>query len=147
MLSLGPVYLGVTVGQRSASVEIGRSRSVDKLGSMRDIVDTSGNELDHIVYDSFGNIVTETNAANGDRFKFAGMQFDQTVGKFDTRPRTSSVRSCCGKFRFIGRGAKQKIQRLASPRSVSRASVQSYSATSCSTTLRDFNSGGRTSQV
>ena len=54
----------------------------DKLGSVRDIVDTSGNELDHIVYDSFGNIVTETNAANGDRFKFAGMQYDATVGQY-----------------------------------------------------------------
>jgi hypothetical protein len=32
---------------------------------VRDIVDTSGNELDHIVYDSFGDIVTETNATNG----------------------------------------------------------------------------------
>ena len=42
----------------------------------------SGTELDHIVYDSFGNIVTETNAANGDRFKFAGMQFDATVGQY-----------------------------------------------------------------
>ena len=49
---------------------------------MRDIVSTSGTELDHIVYDSFGNIVTETNAANGDRFKFAGMQYDATTGQY-----------------------------------------------------------------
>lgn len=54
----------------------------DKLGSVRDIVDTSGNELDHIVYDSFGNIVTETNGGNGDRFKFAGMQYDLTTGQY-----------------------------------------------------------------
>ena len=54
----------------------------DKLGSVRDIVSTTGTELDHIVYDSFGNIVTETNAANGDRFKFAGMQFDSTIGQY-----------------------------------------------------------------
>jgi RHS repeat-associated protein len=54
----------------------------DKLGSVRDIVDTSGNELDHIVYESFGNIVTETNATNGDRFKFAGMQYDATTGQY-----------------------------------------------------------------
>jgi RHS repeat-associated protein len=54
----------------------------DKLGSVRDIVDTSGNVQDHIVYDSFGNIVTETNAANGDRFKFAAMQFDATTGQY-----------------------------------------------------------------
>ena len=52
----------------------------DKLGSVRDIVSTSGTELDHVVYDSFGNIVTETDAANGDRFKFAGMEYDSATG-------------------------------------------------------------------
>ena len=51
----------------------------DKLGSVREIVDTSGNVQDQIVYDSFGNIVTETNVSNGDRFKFAGMQYDSTT--------------------------------------------------------------------
>jgi RHS repeat-associated protein len=54
----------------------------DKLGSVRDIVSSAGSELDHIVYDSFGNIVTETNAADGDRFKFAGMQYDATTGQY-----------------------------------------------------------------
>ena len=54
----------------------------DNLGSVRDIVSSSGSELDHIVYDSFGNIVTETNASNGDRFKFAGMQYDSTTGQY-----------------------------------------------------------------
>ena len=54
----------------------------DKLGSVRDIVRTTGSELDHIVYDGFGNIVTETDAANGDRFKFAGMQYDATTGQY-----------------------------------------------------------------
>jgi RHS repeat-associated protein len=54
----------------------------DKLGTVRDIVDGSGNELDHIVYDSFGNITTETNAANGDRFKFGGMEFDSVTGQY-----------------------------------------------------------------
>ncbi len=59
----------------------------DKLGSVRDIVSTSGTELDHIVYDSFGNIVTETNATNGDRFKFAAMEYDATVGQYYDRAR------------------------------------------------------------
>ena len=54
----------------------------DKLGSVREIVSTSGTVLDQIVYDSFGNIVTETNAANGDRFKFAGMEYDPTTGGY-----------------------------------------------------------------
>jgi RHS repeat-associated protein len=54
----------------------------DKLGSVDNIVDTSGNVLDTIVYDSFGNIVSESDAANGDRFKFAGMQYDATIGQY-----------------------------------------------------------------
>ena len=51
----------------------------DKLDSVRDVVSSFGAALDHVVYDSFGNITTETNATNGDRFKFAGMEFDSTV--------------------------------------------------------------------
>ena len=34
----------------------------DKLGSVRDIVSSSGTELDHVVYDSFGNIVKSRRA-------------------------------------------------------------------------------------
>ena len=59
----------------------------DKLGSVRDIVSSSGTELDHIVYDSFGNIVSETNASNGDRFKYAGMEYDSTTGLYYDRAR------------------------------------------------------------
>ena len=33
----------------------------DKLDSVRDVVSSSGSVLDHVVYDSFGNILTETN--------------------------------------------------------------------------------------
>ncbi len=54
----------------------------DKLDSVRDIVSSSGSLLDHIVYDSFGNILTETVASNGDRFKFAGMQFDSDANEY-----------------------------------------------------------------
>jgi RHS repeat-associated protein len=37
---------------------------------------------DHVVYDSFGNIVTETHSGNGDRFKFAGLQYDSTAAQY-----------------------------------------------------------------
>jgi RHS repeat-associated protein len=50
----------------------------DLLGSIRAIVDTNGNVLDAIVYDPWGNIVSESNAANGDRFKFDGGLYDAT---------------------------------------------------------------------
>jgi RHS repeat-associated protein len=48
----------------------------DMLGSVRQIVDTSGNSLDSIVYDTWGNIVSESNAANGDRFKYDSGVYD-----------------------------------------------------------------------
>ncbi len=43
-------------------------------------MNSSGTDVDHIVYDPYGNIVTETNASNGDRFEFAGMQYDTATG-------------------------------------------------------------------
>jgi RHS repeat-associated protein len=60
----------------------------DMLGSVRDIISTAGTVLDHVVYDSFGNIVTETNGTNGDRLKFAGMELDSLAGQYYDRART-----------------------------------------------------------
>ena len=54
----------------------------DKLDSVRDVVSSAGSVLDHVVYDGFGNITTETNASNGDRFRFAGMAYDPTTGQY-----------------------------------------------------------------
>jgi RHS repeat-associated protein len=54
----------------------------DKLGSIEDVVSTGGSVQDHIIYDSFGNIVTQTSASNGDRFKFAGMEYDSGAGLY-----------------------------------------------------------------
>jgi RHS repeat-associated protein len=59
----------------------------DKLDTVRDLVGSSGTLLDHVVYDSFGNIVTETSATNGDRFKYAGMEYDAVTGIFYDRAR------------------------------------------------------------
>jgi RHS repeat-associated protein len=54
----------------------------DKLDSVRDVVNSSGSVIDHVVYDSFGNITTETSAGNGDRFKFASMEWDATTKEY-----------------------------------------------------------------
>jgi len=88
----GPgVVNGAIVDQILARTSSGGTTAwylTDKLGSVRDIVGSaSGGELDHIVYDSFGNILTETNASNGDRFKFAGMEYDPTTGQYYDRAR------------------------------------------------------------
>jgi RHS repeat-associated protein len=52
----------------------------DKLGSVRKIANTSGTGLDALTYDSFGNILTETNASNGDRFKYTSREWDSAIG-------------------------------------------------------------------
>jgi RHS repeat-associated protein len=91
------------------SVILGRTTSsgttawylTDRLGSVRDVVSTSGSELDHVVYDSFGNIVTETNASNGDRFKFAGMESDSATGQYYDRAR--DYNSGIGRFTALDR--------------------------------------------
>jgi RHS repeat-associated protein len=53
----------------------------DQLGSVVAIASTSA-VLDQIVYDPFGNIVTQTNATDAVRFGFAGMEYDSTTGLY-----------------------------------------------------------------
>jgi YD repeat-containing protein len=48
----------------------------DNLGSVRLLVNVSGTVLDQLTYNSYGNILTETNSANGDRFKYIKNDFD-----------------------------------------------------------------------
>lgn len=38
----------------------------DRLGSVRQITDSTGNVLDAITYDSYGKVLTETNPLVGD---------------------------------------------------------------------------------
>src|SRR5262249_48324361 len=44
----------------------------DHLGSVRDIVNTSGTLLDAIAYDPFGKVTSETNSSFGERYGFTG---------------------------------------------------------------------------
>jgi RHS repeat-associated protein len=60
---------------------------VDRLGSVRQIADASGAVLDEITYDSFGGILSETNPAQGDRFKFTGREFSPELGIYYYRAR------------------------------------------------------------
>ena len=88
------VVNGAVVDQILARTSAGGTTAwylTDELGSVRDIASSSGIVLDHIVYDSFGNVLSETNAANGDRFKFAGMEYDATTGQYYDRARDYSA--------------------------------------------------------
>src|SRR5437899_10074178 len=59
----------------------------DKLGSVRENTDGSGNVLDSITYDTFGNILSETHATSGDRFKYTGREWDSEIGQYFYRAR------------------------------------------------------------
>jgi RHS repeat-associated protein len=59
----------------------------DNLGSIRQIVGTNGSVLDQLTYGTFGAVISESNSANGDRFKYAGGERDSILGsvRFDAR--------------------------------------------------------------
>jgi RHS repeat-associated protein len=52
----------------------------DRLGSVRDITDATGAVQDRITYDGYGNVLSETNASFGDRYKFTSREFDSATG-------------------------------------------------------------------
>jgi RHS repeat-associated protein len=57
------------------------------LGSVRQVANTSGTVLDALTYDSYGQILTESNASNGDRFKYTGREWDSEIGQYSYRAR------------------------------------------------------------
>lgn len=59
----------------------------DRLGSIRNLIDSTGAIVDTIAYDSFGNLLNETNPSRGDRFRFTGREFDSTTGLYYNRAR------------------------------------------------------------
>jgi RHS repeat-associated protein len=62
----------------------------DRLGSVRDVLNASSTVIDHIDYDGFGN-ATETNSANGDRYKWTDREFDSETGLQYNRARLYSA--------------------------------------------------------
>jgi RHS repeat-associated protein len=123
----GPgVVLGAVVDQILARTSAGGTTAwylPDNLGTVRDIADTSVTVIYHAVYDSFGNINSETGAANGDRFKFAGMQYDPTIiqyydharwyapvpGRFDTPDPVGFSTNDPNLYRYVMNNASNRI--------------------------------------
>jgi RHS repeat-associated protein len=54
----------------------------DSQGSVRQVVGVTGNVLDTIDYDAYGNITSESNASAGSRFKYDGMAWDAALGLY-----------------------------------------------------------------
>ncbi|MDX2039496.1 MAG: RHS repeat-associated core domain-containing protein [Isosphaeraceae bacterium] len=87
----------------------------DRLGSVRDVVDNSGTVIDHVDYSAFGQVISESNPANGDRFKYAGMERDPVTGLHYVRARWYDP--AAGKFLnpdplgFAGREVEVEVER------------------------------------
>ncbi len=63
----------------------------DNEGTVRDVVELNGtttSEVDHLVYDGFGNITSQSAASDQPRFTYAGMPFDSASGMYDDGVRT-----------------------------------------------------------
>ena len=59
----------------------------DHLGTGRDLTDNDGNVVNHLIYDSFGNVVSQTNNAFKSRYLFTGREFDEKTGLYYYRAR------------------------------------------------------------
>jgi RHS repeat-associated protein len=60
---------------------------VDHLGSVRDVVENSGTVKNHISYDSFGNITSQTDSSVVFRYGYTGREFDRESGQYYYRSR------------------------------------------------------------
>jgi RHS repeat-associated protein len=74
-----PNALSQFYGQVSASGNV-QWFLTDNIHSIRQVVSASGSVLDLITYDPYGNILSQTNAANAPRFLYAGGAYDSLTG-------------------------------------------------------------------
>jgi RHS repeat-associated protein len=52
----------------------------DHLGTTRDIVNNSGSVVNHLQYDTFGNVTSETGAGQSSRYLYTGREYDNATG-------------------------------------------------------------------
>ena len=64
----------------------------DNQGTVRDVVDAQGQVLNHISYDSFGNVTGQSNPEAYFRFGYTGREFDQETGQYYYRARYFDAR-------------------------------------------------------
>jgi RHS repeat-associated protein len=46
--------------------------------------------LDTLTYDSYGQVLSESNSGNGDRFKYTAREWDSEIGQYNYRARSYS---------------------------------------------------------
>src|SRR5262249_19805512 len=71
----------------------------DAQGTVRDLVDSSGNVADHVKFGAFGLVVSQTNAASSNRYLYTGREFDAETGLYYYRARYYDPEA----GRFLGR--------------------------------------------
>jgi RHS repeat-associated protein len=59
----------------------------DHLGTVRDLADSTATVVDHLRYDSFGRVLSESSPSVGDRFKYTGREYDSATGLYYYRAR------------------------------------------------------------
>ena len=59
----------------------------DHLGTVHDLVNNSGVIANHIVYDSYGNVISQTNAAIDTRYDYTGRENERELGLMYYRSR------------------------------------------------------------
>jgi len=88
----------------------------DRIGTIRDITNNSGIVIDRVDYGVFGNLITQSNSSNGDRFGFAyteydgadGLNYDRfryyyaTQGRFITQDNPASIITDANIYRYAG---------------------------------------------
>ncbi len=70
----------------------------DMQGTVRDIADKNAVIQDHITYDAFGKVLSESSPSTGDRFKYTGREYDSATGLYYYRARYYDP----GQGKFIG---------------------------------------------
>ena len=60
----------------------------DRQRTVADIVDSNGAVQNQLTYDSFGQVIAETNAADADRFAYTGRELAREFNVYDYRRRT-----------------------------------------------------------
>ncbi len=88
-------YLANPTGLNQFYGQVGASGTTewyltDNLGSVRQVVSTSGSVLDALTFDPYGNLVTQTNSAYQPRFGYAGGLLDPLTGDYQFGARNYS---------------------------------------------------------
>jgi RHS repeat-associated protein len=88
----------------------------DHLGTVRDLVNNGGAVVNHIKYDSYGNVIAESSSAVKTRYKYTGREFDQetemqynraryydaAIGRFLSEDPLGFVAGDINLFRYVG---------------------------------------------